>query len=161
MAEEKERRIEAAVSVDDETLMEETYIVSVNQNGDTREVSSDELERTDPNVEDQGTEQEPAAWAGRVPLSRSLSAWREDREKERLVTVCMVILEFWNLILGGLDRSQSSRDRYRPNSNNRSSGKTICKDIIIANMLKVIYYMTPIRIYLIVLQGSVQNNNRH
>ena len=97
MAEEKERRIEAAVSVGDEDKMDETYVVSENPNDDTRRVICDELEITDPTVEEQGTEQEPAAWAGRVPLSRSLSSWREDREKERLVTVCIVILEFWNL----------------------------------------------------------------
>ena len=101
MAEEKERRIEAAVSVEEDASMGETYVVSggdnVDHSVDTCEIFSDGFEETDPTLEDQERKQEPAVWAGRVPLSRSLSAWREDREKERLVTVCIVILEFWNL----------------------------------------------------------------
>ena len=91
MAEEKERRIEAAVSVGDEDKMDETYVVSESSNDDTRRVICDELEITDSTEEEQGTEQEHAAWAGRVPLSQSLSSWSVERERERLVTVCMKI----------------------------------------------------------------------
>ena len=90
MAEEKQRRIDAAVALDDESMMEETDIVSsVNvggQNGETCEVSSDQGQESDQREDDQETEEEPAAWAGRVPLSQTLSLWRGSREKERFVT---------------------------------------------------------------------------
>ena len=90
MAEEKERRIEAAVSNDDEDKMDESYVGSSNPTDDIRNIVCDELGITDSADEEQGTEPEHAAWAGRVPLNQSLSAWSVERERERLVTVCII-----------------------------------------------------------------------
>ena len=92
MAEEKLRRIDAAVALGGETEMEEPDLVSevdvVSQNCETGNESSEHDEDSDQSEDDQGNEEEPASWAGRIPLSQSLSLWRESRAKERYVVLC-------------------------------------------------------------------------
>ena len=89
MAEEKQRRIDAAVALDEEFIMEETNTICVvnvvGQVDETCEESSDQGDESDSIGDDQDMEEEPAAWAGRVPLSQSLSLWRESWEKKRSV----------------------------------------------------------------------------
>ena len=89
MAEEKERCIGASVS-NDEDNMDESHVGSSNATGDIRNIECDELGISDSADEEPGTEPEHDAWAGRAPLSQSLSAWSVARERERLVIVCIM-----------------------------------------------------------------------
>ena len=77
--------MEAVVSENDGIRLDEAYIVSTKGNVGSGDMSGVEFGSVVPVLEDQRTEQEPAAWAGRDSLNRSLSTWRADQQKERLV----------------------------------------------------------------------------
>ena len=97
MSEEKLRRINAAVSVDEEVVMEETDSVlegeGAFENDCTCQEQSEQGDEPEQSVVEEEREEEPANWVGRLPLSSYLALWRENRETERFVALIICVFD--------------------------------------------------------------------
>ena len=91
MSEEKQCRIKAAVALDEEATMEETDTVldgeGTSEYDCTCLLPSEQGEEPEQCEDEAGKAEEPANWVGRLPLSRSLALWQENRDTERFVAL--------------------------------------------------------------------------